>query len=359
MPYYGSVDSTPLFLIALSEYYRVTGDLSLATELRDNVRRAVTWMREYGDRDSDGYIEYLREGTVGLQNQGWKDSGTAIRFADGSFPEAPIALCEVQGYAYDARLRTAELYDALDEPDEAAALREEARSLKERFNHDFWMPDRGYYALGLDSDKRQIDSITSNPGHLLWSGIAEREKATLVANRLLSGEMFSGWGVRTMSINEASYNPTAYQNGAVWPHDNSIIAAGLAKYGFVDESLTIILAHTRDRHEVPREPRAELFCGYSRVGFDFPVAYPTACSPRAWSAGSIMFMLSTLLGLEIDAPNKRVQLKPLPPLPGISGMELTGLHVGTDTLDIKATSTTDRLEFEVTRAPAGFQVQLP
>ncbi len=193
-------------------------------------------------------------------NQGWKDSGIAIRFGDGSFPDAPIAVCEIQGYAYDALIRMAKLFDVLGESDEASRLTAEAESLKAKFNRDFWMPERGYYAVGLDAAKKQIDSITSNPGHLLWSGIAEHEKATLVANRLLSGEMFSGWGVRTMSINEASYNPTAYQNGAVWPHDNSLIAAGLAKYGFIDESLTIILATIAAVSRFPGNRAPELFC---------------------------------------------------------------------------------------------------
>lgn len=357
LPYYGTVDATPLFLITLYEYYQATGDLDFVRELQDNIRRALEWMDNYGDRDGDGYLEYIREAKAGLTNQGWKDSGTAIRFHDGRFPDAPIALCEVQGYAYDARLRTADLLDSLGNRVEATKQRQVATELRHRFNVDFWMPEHEFYAVALDRDKKKVDSIASNPGHLLWSGIIDKDRAALLARRLLSGDMFSGWGVRTMSTAEASYNPISYQNGSVWPHDNSIIAAGLARYGFYDEAITIILATLAATSRFPGYQPPELFCGYSRTYYDFPVAYPTACSPQAWASGAILLMLTSLLRLSLDVPAKKIRISPLPPLPGIGFLRLTGLPVGNDTLDIDATSTTDELKIRVLHAPAGFDIQ--
>ncbi|MCL5257414.1 MAG: hypothetical protein M1319_06415 [Chloroflexi bacterium] len=355
LPYYGTIDATPLFLITLSEYYRTTGDLEFVRGLQDNIHRALDWMDNCGDRDGDGYLEYIREAKVGLANQGWKDSGTAIRFHDGRFPEPPIALCEVQGYAYDARRRSAELLAALG-CKEAATQERLAAELRDRFNKDFWMPEHEFYAVALDSSKRKVDSITSNPGQLLWSGIVDKDRAGLIAKRLLSGDMFSGWGVRTMSTAETSYNPIAYQNGSVWPHDNSIIAAGLARYGFFDEAITIILALLAATSRFPGYQPPELFCGYSRTHYDFPVAYPTASSPQAWASAAILLILTSLLRLDFNAPAKKISISPLPPLPGIGFLRLTGIRIGDDTLDIDATSTTDELQVRVVHAPSGFKV---
>ncbi|HEX6816834.1 MAG TPA: glycogen debranching N-terminal domain-containing protein, partial [Ktedonobacterales bacterium] len=239
-PYYGTIDATPLFLVLLADVCRVTGDVTIARELREHALRALDWMAQYGDRDGDGYIEYVKEAGWGLDNQGWKDSGDAVRYRSGELARPPIALCEVQGYAYAARAGMARVFDMLGEPARAAALRQEANALKERFNRDYWMPECGYYAFGLDGQKRQIDAITSNPGHLLWSGIADGDKARLVAERLVTPELFSGWGVRTLATSQGGYNPISYHLGSVWPHDNSLIVAGLARYGHTEPASRIV-----------------------------------------------------------------------------------------------------------------------
>ena len=299
-PYYGTIDATPLFLMLLAAVHRVTGDLGFCGGLRDNALRALDWLDQYGDRDGDGYVEYLRESAGGLDNQGWKDSWDAIRFRDGALAQPPIALCEVQGYAYAARVEMADLFDALGEPDRAAMLRRDAAALKERFNRDFWLTDREYFALALDASKRPVDALTSNPGHLLWTGIAEPEKARRVAERLLSPELFSGWGVRTMATTEGGYNPISYHTGSVWPHDNSIIVAGLARYGFVEEaarltdSLLAALSYFPD-HRLP-----ELFAGYCRDEAQFPVEYPTTSRPQAWSSGAMFLLLTAMTGVDLN-----------------------------------------------------------
>lgn len=297
-PYYGTIDATPLFLVLLAAVYQVTRDLEFARSIRDCALGALEWMDRYGDRDGDGYLEYLRAAEAGIDNQGWKDSFDAVRFRDGRLAEAPIALCEVQGYAYAARVGMAEVFDALDEPERSARLRTQAEELKKRFNHDFWLEDRGYYAEALDCDKRRVDSLTSNPGHLLWCGIADEAKARRVAERLVSPELFSEWGVRTMATTEGGYNPISYHNGSVWPHDNSLIVAGLARYGFIAEASRIVegLLAALEQYDDHRLP--ELFAGYSRGEVAFPVEYPTASRPQAWASGAIFLLLSSMLGLD-------------------------------------------------------------
>jgi glycogen debranching enzyme len=296
-PYYGTVDATPLFLMLLAAVHRITGDLAFVRSLRENALRALIWMDRYADRDGDGYVEYLRDGDRGLDNQGWKDSGDAIRFSDGTMAQPPIALCEVQGYAYAARVGMAAVFDALDEPERASELRAWAVQLKRRFNRDFWMADRGYFALALDGHKRQVDAITSNPGHLLWTGIADEDKAALVARRLLSPELFSGWGVRTMATTEGGYNPISYHNGSVWPHDNSLAVAGLARYGFHEEAATVTTAllHALSHYSDHRLP--ELFSGYSTTDAPTPVEYLTANRPQAWASGTIFLLLACMVGV--------------------------------------------------------------
>lgn len=297
-PYYGSVDSTPLFLIVLAAYTRLTGDLTLARDLYPNALRALEWIEVYGDPDGDGYLEY--PGTSGfLANQGWKDSGDSVRFRDGRLAEGPIALCEVQGYAYAARLGLADISQALGDEPLAARLRADAASLRDRFNHDFWLLDRGYYAEALDGRKAPVDSLTSNPGHLLWTGIVDDDRARAIADTLLSPPLFSGWGIRTMATTEGGYNPVSYHNGSVWPHDNSLIVAGLARYGLTAEATRVIdgilaaLSHSPD-HRLP-----ELFAGYGSDEAHAPVPYPTACRPQAWAAGTVFLALSASLGIDI------------------------------------------------------------
>jgi glycogen debranching enzyme len=298
-PYYGSVDSTPLFLIVLDEYERWTGDADLVRRFEPEARAALEWIDRYGDRDGDGYVEYQRRNTeTGLDNQCWKDSHTSIVDREGAIAETPRAVCEIQGYVYDAKLRCARLARELWDDDELAGrLEQEAAELKERFNRDFWVEDLECFALALDGDKRQVDSVTSNIGHLLWSGIVDEDKAPALVRHLLGPGLFSGWGVRTMSADEVTYNPIGYHLGTVWPHDNSLIVAGLARYGYREEAAQIagalLEAATYFDGRLP-----EAFAGYPREETRFPVEYPTACSPQAWASGTPLLLIRAVLGLE-------------------------------------------------------------
>jgi glycogen debranching enzyme len=298
-PYFGTADATPLFLILLDETERWTGDDALVRELETEARAAVEWIDRYGDRDGDGYVEYERRNVEsGLENQCWKDSWNSILFHDGSLAKTPIATCEIQGYVYDAKLRAARLArEFWDDPALAEKLESEAAELKRRFNEDFWLADREYFALALDGEKRQVDSLTSNIGHLLWNGIVDDDKADALARQLMSERLFSGWGVRTMAAGEGGYNPLGYHTGTVWPHDNSLIAAGLARYGYREEAARIAYAMLEAaeffHHRLP-----EVFAGYPRAGTLFPVEYPTACSPQAWASGAPLLCVTAMLGLE-------------------------------------------------------------
>lgn len=300
-PYFGSADSTPLFLILLEEYTRWTGDRKLALYLRNNVEAALRWIDEYGDRDKDGFVEYQRRNTeTGLENQCWKDSHDSMAFRDGTLARTPLATCEIQGYVYDAKCRVARLArDVYHDDAWADRLLSEAQELKARFNEAYWVKERGFFALALDGDKRQVDSLTSNIGHLLWSGIADTNKAALCVQHLMGKELFSGWGIRTMGRAESAYNPIGYHVGTVWPHDTSFIAWGLRRYGFRTEAgilaRSMLEAAESFHHRLP-----EAFGGYDRNLTHFPVEYPTACSPQAWAAGAPLLLLRALLGLESD-----------------------------------------------------------
>jgi glycogen debranching enzyme len=318
-PYYGSADSTPLFLILLDETERWTGDVALVEELEDEARAALAWIDQYGDRDEDGYVEYQRGiDETGLENQCWKDSHNSILFADGTPSKLPRACCEIQGYVYDAKVRSARLAREIWGDDELAdRLEREAEELERRFNEDFWLADRGYYALALDGDKRQVDSLTSNIGHLLWSGIVDEEKAEQVARHLVGPRLFSGWGVRTMAEGDGGYNPIGYHNGTVWPHDNSLIAAGLARYGYRQEAAQVAAAML-EAAEYFEYRLPEAFAGYSRAKTFFPVEYPTACSPQAWATGAPLLFITALLGLE---PGDRDRRDPVLPA-GVGRLDL-------------------------------------
>jgi glycogen debranching enzyme len=321
-PYFGSADATPLYPVLLDEYERWTGDVDLVRQLEGPARAALEWIERYGDRDGDGYVEYERALESGLENQCWKDSWNSILFRDGSLASLPRATCEIQGYVYDARRRGARLAREIwNDPQLADRLEREAADLKARFNRDFWMPEREFFAVALDGDKRQADSITSNPGHLLWSGIVDEDKARLVVRRLMDDSMFSGWGIRTMAVGEGAYNPIEYHCGTVWPHDNSIIAAGLARYGYRAEAARVakgILDSARFfDYRLP-----EVFAGYPRERTSFPVEYPTASSPQAWATGTPLLFLRTLLGLE--PAGDRLVVDPVLP-EGIQLVELRGI----------------------------------
>jgi glycogen debranching enzyme len=297
-PYYGASDTTPFFLILLDEYERWTGDADLVRTLEPNARAALNWMDHFGDRDGDGYIEYERKTKLGLENQCWKDSWNSILFHDGTLAPTPRATCELQGYAYDARLRCARLArDIWKDEALAATLETQAADLKRRFNQDFWIPDRRFFALALDGHKRKVDSLCSNIGLLLWSGIVDDDKARALRDHLMSPQLFSGWGIRTMAMGEGGYNPIEYHNGTVWPHDNSFIAAGLARYGFRLDAAKII-AGIFEASWFFKARLPEVFSGYDRGNTRYPVQYPTACLPQAWAAASPMLGIRTLLGLE-------------------------------------------------------------
>ncbi|MCZ7427709.1 amylo-alpha-1,6-glucosidase [Micromonospora sp. WMMA1949] len=298
-PYYGSVDATPLFVVLLDEYERWSGDGALVKELERECRAALKWIDDYADLLGNGYIWYERRNTdTGLENQCWKDSWDSISYADGTLPPFPRATCEVQGYAYDAKVRAARMArEFWDDPTYADQLEREAAELKRRFNNDWWVADRGFYALALDPDGRQCDVLSSNMGHLLWSGIVDDERASKVAEHLVGPRLWSGWGVRTLAEGEVRYNPIGYHNGTIWPFDNSFVAWGLRRYGFAEEAATvangILEAATYFDGRLP-----EAFGGYQRELTKFPVEYPTACSPQAWSTGAPLLLLRTILGLE-------------------------------------------------------------
>jgi glycogen debranching enzyme len=305
-PYYGSADATPFWLVLLDETERWTGHAGLVRELEPNARAALRWIDEYGDRDGDGYVEYQRRNEeTGLENMCWKDSWNSILFADGTNSKLPRATCEIQGLVYDAKRRSARLArEFWNDPGLADRLERQAAELKERFNRDFWIPKRRFFALALDGDKRRVDSLTSNIGHLLWSGVVDDDKARAIRRHLMSDKMFSGWGVRTMAEGEGGYNPIEYHNGTVWPHDNAFIAAGLKRYGFGKDAARIAYAMLEAATYFDwRLP--EVFAGYPRSLTQFPVEYPTASTPQAWATGTPLLLLRVLLGLEPDGERLR------------------------------------------------------
>jgi len=305
--YYGTVDATPLFLVVLSELWRWSGDDAIVRELEGAARRALAWIDEYGDRDGDGFVEYFRRAPHGIDNQNWKDSHNSMVFHDGSVAKAPIAPVEVQGYVYDAKLRVAELaLRVWNDPELAARLEREAAELRERFDAAFWLPERGWYALGLDADKRQVDALASNMGHLLWSGIVPPERVAVVAERLTAGPLWSGWGVRTLAADEAAFDPFEYHDGTVWPHDNSLIALGLAQSGRADDARRVVRA-LLDTAASYNGRLPELFAGYERTEGEPPIAVPTSARPQAWAAGTPALLLRALLELEPDVEGRTLR----------------------------------------------------
>jgi glycogen debranching enzyme len=326
--YYGTVDATPLYLILLSELWRWTDDAALVRSLRDPAKRALEWIDRWGDRDGDGFVEYERRTPTGLENQSWKDSWDSQRFSDGTLARTPIAPVEVQGYVYDAKVRMAELARAVWRDRELAErLEREAAELRERFDQAFWVPERGgYYALALDGDKRPVDSACSNIGHLLWSGIVPPERLDAVVDALMGADLWSGWGVRTMSAGDVGYNPISYHNGSVWPHDNSLVAAGLARQGRWPEAQRIVRrivgVGRHFDHQLP-----EVFAGFQRAETSFPIAYPTAARPQAWAAGTPVLLLQVLLGLAPDRERQLLVSSAPRDLPSWTGsIRLTGVR---------------------------------
>jgi glycogen debranching enzyme len=303
LPYYGTIDATPLWLILLHETWEWTGDHELVQELLPHADRALDWIRRFGDIDGDGFIEYVGSPTgKGLANQGWKDSGDGISFPDASLPEPPIALVEVQGYVYAAFNRMARLYTAFNRLQDGEDLRKQAEAMRHRILERFWMEELGTFGLALDGKKRLLPTITSNAAHLLWSGVPDQAQAERVAQHLLGPDLFSGWGVRTLSSAHRVFNPMSYHNGSVWPHDNALIVMGLARYGLAKSALPVVrgLYEAAAFDEFRRLP--ELFCGMTRGHGTHPVWYPVSCSPQAWASGAFFLLLQAVLGIRPEAP---------------------------------------------------------
>jgi glycogen debranching enzyme len=303
-PYYGAADATALYVVLLDEYERWTGDTKLVRDLEHAARAALNWIDDYADLQGNGYVSYQRRNEkTGLENQCWKDSWDSISYRNGDLPGFPRATCELQGYAYDAKVRGARLARQVWKDSALAErLEKEAADLKRRFNRDFWVEDGEYFAVALDTDGRRVDALTSNNGHLLWSGIVDKTKARALARHLLGPQLFSGWGVRTLAEGEARYNPIGYHVGTVWPFDNSFIAWGLRRYGYKEEAARIV-AGILEAAEIFDGRLPEAFGGYQRTSTMYPVRYPTACSPQAWSTGAPLLLLRVALGLEPHGDN--------------------------------------------------------
>jgi len=348
--YYGTADATPLFVMLLGELRRWGNNREEVDALLPAADRAIEWIEQHGDRDGDGYVEYMRTTDRGLQNQGWKDSWDSTRFADGTLAQPPLALCEIQGYVYAAFVARSHFASEAGDVRLADELYKKALVLKERFNRDFWLEEHGWFAMGLDRDKKPLDALTSNIGHCLWTGIVDEEKAAIVAEQLVSPGMFSGWGVRTLSESMVGYNPISYHCGSVWPHDSAICAAGLMRYGFIEESHRVMEGLvSAGAHFGNRLP--ELFAGLGRAQYPFPVSYPTSCSPQAWAAASPLLFLRTMLRFEPDIRNSELHLAPaVPDWIGTLRLEQIPLMGGHLSITMKGE------ELETTAMPDGLSI---
>jgi glycogen debranching enzyme len=355
-PYYGTVDATPLFVILLAAYHRTTNDLSLLRELAPNLQAALEWMESYGDLDGDGFLEYERLSGSGLTNQGWKDSWDAIMYHNGELIRPPVALVEVQAYAYAARLGASEIFRALGNQDEANRQRYLANWLRSAFNDRFWMDDEGCYCLALDGEKRQARVISSNAGQTLWSGVVPPDRAKRLADRLMRPDMFTGWGIRTLSTQEVRYNPMGYHVGAVWPHDNSLIALGFKRYGQEEWLRSLVTGFFDAGRHFPDLRMPELFCGYDRAQYRVPVRYPVACSPQAWAAGAALLFLRSVLGLIPHAPEGELWIV-RPELPEwLHAVTLERVPVGTAHVDLHYQRQADHTFTEVLRIQGNLRV---
>jgi len=336
-PYYGTVDATPLFLILIARHAQWTGDLSLFKELRENIELALTWMSDGADSNGDGYIDYVSTSEHGLINQGWKDSGDAIVTASGKLASPPIALAEVQGYAFLARILIADLYERVGDTTRATTLRAESDALRARFERDFWLPSLDCYALALERDDRPLAVVTSNAGQVLWSHIARPARARRVAKRMMAPDMFSGWGIRTLSTGERRFNPVGYHLGTVWPHDNALIATGFRHYGLDAAARRVFAGLLRTAAFFGSYRLPEVFAGFSTTEFQSPVRYPVACHPQAWAAGCVPYLLGALLGLEPDGFTGHLRVV-RPTLPdGVNRLDVRNLPVGKSRISIRFT----------------------
>lgn len=354
--YYGTVDATPLFIVLAGAYYERTGDLDFIQLIWPNIQRALEWIDSYGDSDGDGFVEYAKHCESGLVQQGWKDSDDSIFHADGLPAQAPIALCEVQGYVYQAKLAAAQLSTLLGDNKHADELYSQAKTLKRNFNEAFWCNDINTFAIALDGDKKQCRIRSSNTGHLLFSGIVEERHAAAVADTLLAESSFSGWGVRTLADTEARYNPMSYHNGSIWPHDNSIVAMGLAQYRFKDHALKILtgLFDTSIKMDLHRLP--ELFCGFERLPGQGPTLYPVACSPQAWASGTVFYLLQACLGMRFapDPPQLRFEHPQLPDY--LERLELKNIQLNNGVIDLSCRRRGQDVAIHVTRKTGNVEI---
>ncbi|MEX0773735.1 MAG: glycogen debranching N-terminal domain-containing protein [Balneolales bacterium] len=330
--YYGTVDATPLFIILAGAYYKRTADMKFIKAIWPNIEAALKWIDDYGDLDNDGFVEYHHKSKSGLFNQGWKDADNAIHHADGKLADSPIALCEVQGYVYDAKIKAAGLAQAMGLSDVVVKLESQAHILKKRFNTTFWDDELGTFILALDKDKNPCRVKTSNAGQCLFSGIVDEKYAPVLAETLLSDEMASGWGIRTLATDARRYNPMSYHNGTVWPHDNALIAFGLARYGFRDKVVDIMSRMFEATFFLELQRLPELYCGFDIRRGQGPTPYPVACSPQAWSVAVVYMMVQSCLNMEIDALERKVYLvRPLLP-PFTDTLEIKNIRIGNSRL---------------------------
>lgn len=356
--YYGTIDATPLFIMLAGMYYKRTGDLDTIRELWANIREGLNWITKYGDVDGDGFVEYKHKAENGLTNQGWKDSHDSIMYENGELCEPPIALCEVQGYVYGAKIQAARLAMAMEEPDYAEQLEKEAAVLKNRFNEMFWDEAMKCYVLALDGNKQPCRVIASNPGHCLFTGIVNEARAEAMAKTFMSEQMFSGWGIRTLATGEKRYNPMSYHNGSIWPHDNAVIAYGLARYGFKKEALSIMAAMFDASIFIDMQRLPELYCGFERRSNEGPTAYPVACSPQAWSVAVVFMLIQSCLGIEINALERTVIFHK-PELPEyIEKVILLNLSVGNEYCDIIFSQHKEERRLEVMHKPDDWDVMI-
>lgn len=332
-PYYGTADATALYLIVLHEAWKWLGDPNLLREFRNTAVRCLEWIDQFGDRDGDGFQEYQTRSSQGYENMGWKDAGDAVVNPDGTLVKGPKALCELQGYTFDAWMRSAELFDVLGEPDRAAALRAKAARLQAKFEERFWSDEIGSYVFALDGEKRMVTTVASNAGHCLWSGIVSPDRAGRVVQRLMQPDMWSGWGIRTLSALNPAYNPFSYQCGSVWPHDNGLIALGFKRYGFAAEVARIARDISEAASYFASYRLPELYAGVTREAGTFPVQYPGANVPQAWASGANFHLLLAITGIRADAPSNRLYVDPDLP-PWLPDLTLHGLRVGEAKLDL-------------------------
>lgn len=354
--YYGSVDATPLFVVLAGTYYERTGDSELIQAIWPNILKALAWIDNYGDSDGDGFVEYFRHSTTGLTTQGWKDSWDSVFHADGSLAKGPVALCEVQGYVYDAKVNGARLAALMGDDKMATELNNQAQTLKENFQRVFWDKELASYAMALDGDKRLCLVRSSNAGHTLFSGIASDEHAEILSRELTSKNYFSGWGIRTVAKSEGRYNPMSYHNGSIWPHDNALIALGMGRYHFTSDALKVLSALFEAACYMDLYRMPELFCGFSRRPQQSPVNYPLACAPQSWAAASVFMLIKACLGLKVKADGSQILFN-YPQMPNfLNQIEIKGLSVAGSSIDLMLKRYADDVGINVLRREGPVEV---